>query len=61
MKVWKFDRADEPGSPIIYDELGLKTDLVNQLIASDIGSSFTLEVDEMPKEDFDKLKEWEGW
>lgn len=61
MKVWKFDRADQPGNAIICDKAGLKTNLLDELKAADIGSSFTVEVDEMTKEDFDKMEEWTGW
>lgn len=61
MKIWKFDRADEPGGAMICDEIDLKTNLLDELKAADIGSSFTVEVGEMPKEDFDKLEEWQGW
>jgi len=61
MKVWKLDLADDPGSPLVCDETGLSNDLLEELKAADVGSSYTVQVEEMSEEEFNKMPEWGGF
>ena len=60
MRVWKFDKEDEPGNPLILCERGLGM-LVDELGNSDIGDCYTIRIEDMPKEQFETLPEWGGW
>ena len=60
MKVWKFDREDEPGNPFILDERGL-SGILDELKNSDIGDCYTIHIEDMQEEQFKTLPEWDGW
>jgi len=60
MRVWRFDREDEPGSPLIVDQVGLRA-VLDELENSDVGDCFTIHVEDMADDKFKALPEWDGW
>lgn len=60
MRVWKFDKEDEPGNPLIVDEGGLSA-ILDELQNSDVGDRYTIHIEDMPEKQFNELPEWGGW